>query len=207
VIRKLCTEFDTGKAVPHVWAGEVEAGNRLAGKIPALVLGVWFHVVTRLTGEAADGKEYRARRNQALDLLETLREDENVLKKVGNEDEDWKDWENVTKKDVDNWLREIGIVGWNQMEWLQNIEEGSGASGTVANGADEEMEDAEDVTEPEPKRMRGAGLGTMIQPKIDLLSEEYREEYAVWKKAMLAKIEELLAEGIISDNEMDTTEG
>ena len=124
--------------------------------------------------------------------------------KVGGE-EGWEGWEEVTRNDVDGWLGEISEKGWNTMDWLTNIEEGSGVSGTVEVKEGDEEEERESV-ERASKRVRRAGLGTMIQPKFDYLSEEKRDDYAVWKEAMLVKIDDLVARGIMSED-VDTTEG
>ena len=67
-------------------------------------------------------------------------------------------------------------------------------------------EEEKEVVERASKRVRRAGLGTMMQAKFDYLSDEKRDEYAAWKQAMLAKINDLAAAGIMDEN-MDTAEG
>lgn len=223
-IRKICKEFDAGKAVPHVWAGvesvlylpcpkdgeggaDMEDGPKMKGKMPALIIAVWFFVMTRLAGKETNGKEYVKRRKKILEILLGMREDEAVVAKVGEEDKDWEKWECVTAKDVDHWLSDIVVREWNALDWYTNIEEGSGVSGTIEGEQDEATDDEEDkeAIQRASKRMRRAGLGTMMQPKFDYLSDEKRDEYAVWKVAMLEKIDGLVVEGIIDD--MDTAEG
>ena len=219
VIRKMCKEFDAAKAVPHVWAGVESVLNlpcpgpdladgkeKMEGKMPALIAAVWFFVITRLVGKETNGKEYVKRRKQILEILLGVREDEAVAAKVGEEDGNWQGWEMVTTKDVDMWLGEIAEREWNTLDWFTNIDPGSGAGGVDEEVETNDEEEEKEVVERASKRVRRAGLGTMMQAKFDYLSDEKRDEYAAWKQAMLAKINDLAAAGIMDEN-MDTAEG
>jgi origin recognition complex subunit 6 len=221
-IRKICTEFDAGKAVPHVWAGvesvlylpcpkdmdgdENMQEGKMEGKLPALVAAVWFYAVTRMTGKETNKKDLFEWKKGVLRILRGLKEDEVMLAKVGDEEESWESWEHVSMTNLNNWISEIIEKGWSEMDWYTNIEAGSGASGRVDVEDEDEDEEDEEVMERSSKRVLRAGLGTMMQPKFDYLSDEKRDEYAVWKEAMLAKIDDLVTRGIM-DETMDTTEG
>jgi origin recognition complex subunit 6 len=218
-IRMICAEFDAAKAVPHVWAGVEsvlflpcpkfgDAKDRMEGKLPALVAAVFFNVMTKLTGKEISRQDYARQVKKLLDILHEIRENEVVAAKVGEEDEAWEGWEIDSKKDVDHWLSDLAVRGWIELDWSMNIEVGSGASGTMEGERDESTDGEEDkeATKRASKRMRGAGLGTMMQAKFDYLSDEKREEYAMWKAAMLAKIDDLVAEGVMNDD-MDIAEG
>ena len=205
--------------MPHVWAGvesvlylpcpkdldgedEKMQEDKMEGKLPALVAAVWFYAVIRLTGKETNKKDLFEWKKGVLKVLRGLKEDEVMLAKIGDEDGDWEGWEHVTMTNLNNWISEIIEKGWSEMEWYTNIEAGSGASGAVE--VEEEGEDEEEeVIEPASKRMQRAGLGTMLQSKFDYLSEEKRNEYAVWKDVILAQIDDQIVQG----EDMDTTDG
>jgi origin recognition complex subunit 6 len=220
-IRKLCREFGAGKAIPHVLAGvesvlflsrpELETGEArekgMEGKIPALVIAVWFFVMTRLAGEETNGEEYAENRKRALRILHGLKEDEGIVEKIGEKEESWVDWEKVSKKDVDAWLVEVGSNGWIEMDWFLNIDKGSGIGGAEAEIEGErenELDIEAEERERRAKRVR-RNRGTMIQDNVDYLSEAKRKEYAAWKAEILATIDNLIRDGVM-DDKMDIDE-
>jgi origin recognition complex subunit 6 len=227
-IRKICLEFDAGKAVPHVWAGVesvlflpcpkdlasqkgVKESDKMEGKIPALVGTIFFYVFAALEDRQTNKKELFEEKKRVLKILCGLKADGAVVSKVGEGDEGWLGWEIVAMKDMNVWISEIVEKGWLEMEWRSNVVDGSGASGRVEEIGDWEVEvdveeEDDEVMERASRRMRRTGLGTMMQPKFEYLSDDKREEYAMWKEAMLVKINGLIAEGIMND-EMDTAEG
>ena len=210
-MRELCERLNTGNAVPHVLAGVEsviclprpreygEGEERVVGMWPAMVVAVWAFVVLKLRLGALAAEEIRKSREKALVILEEIREDDEILKRVGSEEEDWEGWDLVVEeyeagKYVDKWIQELVEGGWNEMDWHENIKEQS--------GLDEGEEDVEVVQRPK-KRTREDdmkyGLGTMRQAKVDYLSDEKREKYAEWKIMMLAKIDEMIANGVLDD--------
>jgi origin recognition complex subunit 6 len=232
-VRKICTEFDAGRAVPHVWAGvesvlflprpedivegkDVKQDEKIKRNIPALVGAIFFYVVAALENKTTNQKEHFEDKKRIWKILRELKEDEESLKKVGEGEEGWEGWDCVEEtnlkgwvSEINEWIAEIVEGGWLKMEWRTNIVDGSGASGKVDENVDGEVdgngEEDEDI-ERASKRIRGAGRGTMMEAKFDYLSDEKREAYAIWKEAMLAKINDLVAEGIIN-GDMDTAEG
>ena len=219
-VRALCRGMDAGKAVPHVLAGvesvlclpcpeeedETDDGHeKMERKIPALVAAVWFFVMTRLAGEETNGKEYLKQRKIVLDILGGVKDDVVVVEKVGDGEEGWVGWEVVRDKDIDAWLRDLPKRGWLQMDWFQNIVEGSGANGRDVDD-DIDMDELPSNPAKDGTKIMGAGLGTMRQDRFDYLSEAKRDEYAEWRAKILSKIDELIADGVM-DDAMDTVEG
>ncbi|KAG0645770.1 hypothetical protein D0Z07_8025 [Hyphodiscus hymeniophilus] len=225
-IRKVCVEFEAGKAVPHVWAGvesvkflpcpkdAVEGKGRgmkqnemMEGKLPGLVATVFLFVFAALESKNTSAKELFEDKKRLLAVLKGLKDDDGVLKKVW-EEEEWEGWnmEGMTLKkwvaEIDEWIEVIIGNQWLEMEWRTNIVDGSGASGKAEGNEDlENDKESDEESEKVSERMRRTGLGTMMQAKFDYLSDEKREAYAIWKKGMLARLDDLAA-----DN-MDTTEG
>jgi origin recognition complex subunit 6 len=204
-IRLLCRELETPKAVPHVLAG-VESILTLpppdgsdgakADKLVGLIAAVWFFVVIRLRGESQQGKENLQRKKLARDVLAKAREDRDVLTRAGTDENDWAGWEAVEERDVNNWRKEIVAKGWRQMDWFENIAEGSGVEGIVNVELTESEDDSEGDYVPERRRGRP---GTMHQDKYDYLSATKQREYENWRLEMLSKIEGLLAEATDED--------
>jgi len=103
-IRKICTEFNAERAVPHVWAG-VESilfspcprdgvREKREGKLPALVGAVFSHVVTAMENRIVSQKGMKEEKRRILDVLGSLRGDEVVQGKVGGGyGEGWRGWE------------------------------------------------------------------------------------------------------------------
>ncbi|PYH83647.1 hypothetical protein BO82DRAFT_331516 [Aspergillus uvarum CBS 121591] len=114
------------------------------------------------------------------------------------------------REDVDQWIALVMEQGWAQgTEWFENIpragevdgdaelldeEEENGAYG---NGGEE---DGGGVPSRKKQRFqlgretrRGLlpGLGTMMQDRVDWLSEDRREDYLVWKAEILARCDQI----------------
>jgi origin recognition complex subunit 6 len=93
------------------------------------------------------------------------------------------------------------------LDWFENIAEGSGlalkdASGQVGSNA---ALDTEDGAGGESKGPRHRGLGTMMQDRVDYLSDKKRAEYKVWKQGILVRMEDMEKE--IAQGAMETSEG
>ncbi|CAG8973815.1 hypothetical protein HYALB_00005560 [Hymenoscyphus albidus] len=208
VVRKMCSELGSRKAIPHVLAGvetilclpssnlsEEDAARPQPGeKIPALVAAVWIIVVQHLNDQDTTKKEFKERRNNILGLYETIRDDEEVIVKVGGEgDELWNGWEASDAKSIQAWIMSITTRKWLEMDWFTNIEDGN------ENEVDLQMQTESDTSAGLGKRK----IGTTMQDEYDYLSPENREQYQAWKEAMLATIDDLIAGGIM---DMDVTE-
>jgi origin recognition complex subunit 6 len=216
-IRVVCRELNAGKAVPHVYAG-VESvlympcplgeDGRLKGKMPALIAGVFFYVSIRMNGTEATQERFNEERKQVLGILRALKGNEEFAGKIGAEEADWEGWEVVSRKDVDAYIKELSDKGWLKLEWYENLVDGMGAAGEVAELVEEEDLEADEEVEREKKRKRewgqNIGRGTMKQPQFDYLSEEKRRAHAEWQAAMLAIIDKQIAKGILHGDQQMT---
>lgn len=217
-VRLLCKGLDTGKAVPHVYAGvesvlfmPCPAGEegRMMGKIPALIAAIWFFVVTRMAGKEAEPAKFNEERKKVLGILKGLKGNEEVTGKVGSNELDWEGCESVLKKDVDAWIEELAKKGWLDLDWYENLEDGMGVAGDIEDVIEEAKEiDEESKRQKKRKKELGQniGRGTMMQEQFNYLSEEKRRAHAEWQKKMLDIIDKQIANGILHGN-MDTAEG
>ena len=214
MIRFLCREMATPRAVPHVLAGVetvmdlAAAGDgigekKVQGKAPALIAAVWFFVVVQMRGVVNQGKENLQRKRLALEVLGKARDDALTARKVGEEDGAWAGFEVVEEKDVLLWRREIVDRGWKQMDWFENIVQGCGVDGddvvdeSAGSEADEPL--SPKTGNQEKTTRRGC---TMLLDKYDYMSSAKQREYEEWRAAMLRKIDDLIKEGI-QDKTMD----
>ncbi|KAJ5051787.1 uncharacterized protein L3040_001558 [Drepanopeziza brunnea f. sp. 'multigermtubi'] len=193
VVRLLCREMGTRKAVPHVLAG-VESilclpcpkgEGAVEGKVPALVAMVWFFVVLKMRGPEGRAVEGVKRTERVREVLRGAREDGEVRARLGERDEAWTGWEEVKQKDVNAWRGEIVEKGWRELDWWTNIEEGVGVDGEEEHEhEDEEMLDlgVEVVREIGRTKPR-----TMIQEQF-CVNDAKRAEFQAWKEALLVRI-------------------
>ena len=210
--------METPRAVPHLLAGVEsvlclpcptdptgEGEKGVEGKIPALIAALWFFVVVKMRGKEGQGKENLARKKMVRDVLIRARADEKVRERVGEEKDDWKGWEDVIEKDVNLWRKEIVFKEWRNMDWFENIVEGCGVDGEVFSDTDEDGDDDDSMSEELGSDFRRVAPGSMIQSKFVVTSTK-KKEYEEWRDMMLAKIDEMIEDGIL-DVGMDTTEG
>lgn len=214
VIRLLCKDLDTPRAAPHIITG-VESilvlpsspvfQTKMEGKIPALVASIWFFVVVKMRGKLQQGKENMERKRLVRESLARARNDADVLKKVGKDDEHWKGWSTVEERDVNAWRKEIVDNSWREMDWFENVEEGCGVNyddfvEKIDNMAIENPdEDADDIRSLDKKKS-SARKPTTVLDKYDYLSEAKQRQYQLWRDEMLAKVNELMAEAMPDDN-------
>lgn len=209
-------------------------------KLPALVAATYFFVSARLSGRETSGKEYITKRTSLLKAFKSLRDNEALRDKILRANEQgkwngigqgrgkerdrekeeelaWQGWEPATSKDIDNWLLEISTRGWLTLDWFTNIVEGAGLQSSSHDPTidkDDEMllYENDEPEEGEQDALR-TGLGTMMQDRVDYLSEKRRRDYAVWKKNILARCEEIEAavaaepRKALDADEMDTDDG
>lgn len=116
------------------------------------------------------------------------------------------------KVDVDQWIALIMELGWaNGNEWFENVPMAGDLDGEDAAGADSEKDNAGVM--PKKAKFHGAdsslllssrdssrggllpGLGTMMQNRVDWLSEERQEDFLEWKAEILQRIEKLERRG------------
>lgn len=119
------------------------------------------------------------------------------------------------RDDVDQWIALIMEQGWaNGQEWFENIPLAGELTGEDEDGNSFQNLDEEDAAlrgVKLPKRNknvpagRGArsqsnshlrrgllpGLGTMMQDRVDWLSEDRQEEFVEWKAGIMARIDSM----------------
>lgn len=216
VIRRLCKESQAPAAIPSVIAGvtsiltmpspiPTERGKYAPGseeeaaaalpefKTPALIAMVYFFVKTKLLGKEIGGKDYGEGKKVALTILEKARQDEELksaMAKKMTKDSDWmRDWEYISRKDIDTWLPEIAGKGWLELDWFANIQAGAGISGNTETEPGTPRKDKR--RKIEPAEFLQAGLGTMMQDRVDFLTDKKRQEYEAWSQAVLQTISDM----------------
>ncbi|KAL9098228.1 MAG: hypothetical protein Q9163_006078 [Psora crenata] len=205
VIRKLCRKLEAPAAPHHIYAGvssvlamqsheDTPTVKSQAIKLPALIIVIYFLVRTRLAGVATPSELYVNQRELALAMMKELATQDIELDKIDN-------------ADIDDLMRQVGTRKWTEMDWFSNIQLGSGV-GTPqddANPVNDVSSGDEEGEDTFVLGMRGTcgslgnsghrylqpGLGTMMQDKVDYLSDERRRDYLGWKTDILLRISEL----------------
>jgi origin recognition complex subunit 6 len=169
----------------------------------AMVVAVYFLVLARRRnpgpGQEADVEAQKMDKKTFIEMRQT------ALNSLGLTND------RRHRDDVDQWIALIMEHGWaNGREWFENIP----YAGQLY-GEDEEGKSYQDLDEEDavlrgvrlPKRSttktgtrssqsdhppRGGllpGLGTMMQDRVDWLSDDRREEYVEWKADIMARIQ------------------
>ncbi|MCJ1227932.1 hypothetical protein MMC12_004591 [Toensbergia leucococca] len=207
-IRHLCTSLDARTAPPHVFAGvssilllpapfnpytRTETSQSLnPDKILSLIIAVYLLVRARLLGVETPASEYCRQKDLAVANVRTA--------EALQVEED-----NIHDADIDQWMREIRNQGWAELDWFKNIGQGTGLNSEIleedqvmSNG---DMEGLQETMTPIKKTVIDddennnitllAGLGTMMQDRVDYLSDARRLDYLQWRKHVLSRIDEL----------------
>ncbi|KAE8356328.1 origin recognition complex, subunit 6 [Aspergillus coremiiformis] len=114
------------------------------------------------------------------------------------------------REDVDQWIAVIMHQGWaNEKEWFENIPQAGELDGDAAYLSDADGYNERDDQIKSAKRQKPMpsgpfrpakqsskkgllpGLGTMMQDRVDWLSDDRKEDYLVWKAAVLARIDQM----------------
>jgi origin recognition complex subunit 6 len=208
VVRKMCVEMETKEAIPHVIAGvesilhlpktsyseEDQSPLQPGDKTPALIAATWFFVLQQFLGTDTTGSEFRQRRTKIMNIFKKIKEDEAVVAKIsGDVDEFWEGWEDIAPKDVQSWIAVITERDWLDMDWFTNI------------GRAEDNEDIGITKEVATASILGKRkeIGRTMQDEYDYLSPENKAEYQRWKDAVLAQIDDLIADGIVDAETME----
>ncbi|KAL8894303.1 MAG: hypothetical protein Q9192_004433, partial [Flavoplaca navasiana] len=207
-IRRLCKQLGAPAATPHVFAGvssiltfpapnqdamtEKDLERLRSLSIEPLIVGVYTLVRTRLSGVEMDPSTFLEQSATALSILSQLRSEGGTSTIID-------------PKSVIEWMQEIKRGCWTDLDWLKNIEEGNGLGFDGAESTHLEDSDAGISDEGEPaipgshksrrheaeKPYLQPGLNTMMQARVDYLSDEKRADYRVWKKGILARIDRI----------------
>lgn len=144
--------------------------------VSALVLALYFLVLDRMRRNDLSSDAHIAQVERAL--------------RIAGLDTD------TQMDEVDDWVDKISKAGWaTAQEWWHNVPE------DVLDEKKAEVEDDEGegltLTKKRPTfngdEHRGllSGLGTMMQAKVDWLSEDHRLDYRKWKRSMLARVKQV----------------
>ncbi|KAI9894973.1 MAG: hypothetical protein M1814_000194 [Vezdaea aestivalis] len=196
-VRSLCRTLGTPNAIPHVLAGisTVGAGQGDASKpaksqdlnladspsskpswqenLLALAVEVYLLVVSQMNSSTSSESDTIQRRHEILDLLGK----DSTATDAGS---------TIDIEDLVQWQHELESKNWVEEAWFQNIK------GMIVPDDKNEEEATEDNQDAEDEDLMGhmsRGLGTMMQDKVDFLSETRRREYLEWKFHILARID------------------
>lgn len=173
----------------------------------AMVVAVYFLVLARRRNPApsADGEETNTEA-QKMDKKTFTEMRQTALTCLGLPTD------RRHRDDVDQWIALIMEQGWaSGQEWFDNIPLAGALDGEDEEGNSYRNLDEEDAAlrgVKLPKRHQGAGgpgsrssgsgvphggllpgLGTMMQDRVDFLSEDRREDFVEWKADIMARIE------------------
>lgn len=198
VIRHLCKTLCAPVATPHVFAGVssiLSSDDRPADiNVPALITTTCILTLNTITGDETAPAEYLQRREAALTAVQEALAQQGVQVKC-------------SQVDIDDCMRQVNKYGWTDMDWFENLEKGSclnetehGEEGCWANDADDQEGRILPIHSHSPVSMDfdeggylQAGLGTMMDERVDYLSDEKRRSYERWKKETLLQIDKLEA--------------
>ena len=220
--RMLCLRLNAKSATPHALSGiesalllpsNTEGNNSFLetqGKIPAMIVAIMCWILPRMEGRD-DLTKSRLKRviEEISGTLRALRNNREIAARVGKKEDAWSGWEEFVEADVEPLLREMLKRGIFDMEWADNIVEGSGAEGEGdAMGLQEENGNGVEGMEPleydgnddaefeheaaDREQLMGYGLGTMRQPEVDFLSAENSRRRDEFMRFINSRIDAIL---------------
>ncbi|OCL14110.1 hypothetical protein AOQ84DRAFT_429074 [Glonium stellatum] len=186
-------------------------------RMPGLIATIVFYTLARMANKETTPDQYLEQRDKAISTLREL--------EVGKD----RDEESI-QADIEHFMREAQAEGWLKMEWFLNVAAGWLAD-DAGNGEDGEQVDVEGYNEDEDSAVRRLsrrrrrnnsevlgeadgnnrglqiGLGTMMQDKVDYLSEDRQLDYLEWRAGIMARIERIEREQAENGggDDMDTT--
>ena len=169
--------------------------------INALIVAVYFLVLARRRQPADDAPESETKKMDKKTFSEMR---QTALVSLG-----LPSTERRHREDVDQWIALVMEQGWAQgKEWFENIPLAGELDGDEGDLSDQAGGYAEGenggpggravvagrgslVIGKSSRRGLLPGLGTMMQDRVDWLSEDRREDYVEWKAEMMARIEQV----------------
>ncbi|PWY68448.1 hypothetical protein BO70DRAFT_323314 [Aspergillus heteromorphus CBS 117.55] len=191
---------------PIIIATDKDKDEDFKELIYALIVAVYFLVLARRRQPSASAENSaREPEAQKMDKKTFSEMRQTALVSLG-----LSSTERRHREDVDQWIALIMEQGWvHGREWFENIPlagELDGDDGCLDDHAGGFVE-GEDEPAPRSRKQMGAGrgplmgdssrggllpgLGTMMQDRVDWLSDDRREDYVEWKADMLARIEQM----------------
>lgn len=196
---------------PVLWTKDPENDEDFKEVIYALIVAVYFLVLARRRNpthvEDEEGEEGEEGGNSAAQPSESRKMDKKTfseMRQTALVSLGLSSAERRHRDDVDQWIALIMEQGWvNGNEWFENIPQAGELDGDEAylSGQDEEEDDGgvsakrayKDVSalakEDDSRGGLLPGLGTMMQDRVDWLSEHRREDYLDWKAEIMERVE------------------
>ncbi|GKZ24071.1 hypothetical protein AbraIFM66951_008884 [Aspergillus brasiliensis] len=192
---------------PVIIAKDKETDEDFKEIINALIVAVYFLVLARRRqpGPSSSGDSAEAAEAKKMDKKTFSEMRQTALVSLG-----LPSTERRHREDVDQWIALVMEQGWaHGQEWFENVPlagELDGDEGDLgdelASGLVEEdggggrgrlMVSGRGALVAGKSSRRGLlpGLGTMMQDRVDWLSEDRREDYLEWKADMVARIEQI----------------
>ncbi|KAF2761613.1 hypothetical protein EJ05DRAFT_507264 [Pseudovirgaria hyperparasitica] len=220
-IRQLCKTFGEARAAPHIYAGmasvlrmkdvasstaptptrtrnqsrvrctapsttsatntEVNT-DTTTSHVPAILITVFLFTYVKMTATPLTATAFAEYRDRAIKVLAAMGKD------AGRAQRDIAD-------DVQACVREAR-EGWLGLEWFGNVPKGEDGGGEGEEG-DEGVEigvggkGEEDEDEEEEEDMLQGGLGTMMNGRVNYLSQARKEDFVVWSRGIMARVRQL----------------
>ncbi|KAI9930511.1 hypothetical protein MW887_011265 [Aspergillus wentii] len=180
--------------------------------IYALIVAIYFLVLARRRNPSDEaGPESTAGETKKMDKKTFSEMRQTALASLGLSTE------RRHRDDVDQWIAIIMEQNWaHGKEWFDNIPQAGELDGDAAYLAGEDSygdDGINDDTENPTKRQRKGrsllsgdpskggllpGLGTMMQDRVDWLSEDRREDYIEWKAEIMTRIQQMERTGRVA---------
>ena len=202
VIRRLCQQMYARAATVHVFAGVSSvwlsvqrSHDKVEPNLAALIIVLYILVTTRLTGEKLVSDVYFEQKESALEI-------------IGHALQERKVQSGCNDTDIDVCMRQVKEYQWTEMDWFNNVEIGSGVNPDTQGPAEETDDIQQTESEDEAIPTGGTkafeldsvnegylqpGLGTMMDAKVDFLSDARRRSFERWKLGILRRIDDVNA--------------
>lgn len=184
---------------PVVTVRNLEKDEDFKEMINALVVAIYFLVLARRRNPVdADGEQNGESKKLDKKTFSEMRQ--TALVSLG-----FPANERRHRADVDQWIALIMEQNWaHGQEWFENIPQAGELDGEEEYESDD-VAAGEGDTAKRPKTGRGLlnasrkgllpGLGTMMQDRVDWLSEDRQEDYLEWKADIMGRIEQVEGTG------------
>ena len=199
VIRQMCKKLGALAAPHHVFAGVSSifssSDRPLDLNVVALMITIYLLVLTRLNGVENSQEVYSQRKKDALEAV-----DKAMIQRGERVECD--------EASIDTYMLHVKRYKWTDMDWFGNVVVGSGVAQFEddweepqmnIDGADEDdghilphLSESFLDSFPEEDFLQ-AGLGTMMDDRVDYLSDARRRSYERWKRETLLLIDDLEA--------------
>lgn len=184
-------------------AKDVEKDEDFKAVTHALTVAIYFLVLARRRNPSEEDDDEETSDSRKMDKKTFVEMRQTGLVCLG-----LPSTERRHRDDVDQWIALIMEQGWvNGNEWFENVPQAGEIAGDEAYLSGED-EDGDNDGKGRYKDGMGSlmskddsrggllpGLGTMMQDRVDWLSEDRREDYVDWKADIMGRIERMARVG------------